>query len=123
MTTVHRGVQHETDVLISQVDRYLARLRAGHPDQELDLAERIAASLRGLIIGTVQASAADRARVRAAVRYVVVRRNGHGSGAGSFLAEQRVVNDVARQLGRLDLLVRSDPNGPADPEGTDPRSC
>lgn len=124
MTAVDRGVQHDTDVLINQVERCLARMRTGHPDQDLDLAERIAACLRALIVGTAQASAADRARVRAAVRYFVVRRGGHGSGPAfrSFLAEQRVVNDVARQLGRPDLLVRPTTNG-LDPEGTEPDPC
>lgn len=109
MTAVHRGVQHETDVLIRQVDRHLAQLRAGRYDQghDLDLAERIAACLHGLITDTAHASAADRARVRAAVRYFVVRRQGHGWGAPAraLTADQRVVNDVARQLGRTDLIV------------------
>ncbi|HEX5597700.1 MAG TPA: hypothetical protein VFX61_17035 [Micromonosporaceae bacterium] len=109
MTGIYRGVQHETDVLIRQVDRRLARLQSARGNHDLDLAELIAASLRQLIIETARASAADRARVRAAVRFFVLRREGHTPAvpARPLDIDLRVVNDVARQLGRADLVVES----------------
>lgn len=127
MTAVNRGVQHETDVLIHQVDRHLARLRLRSQGSDLDLAERIAACLRNLIIDTAQASAADRARVRAAVRYFVTGRHS-SSPKGSprpLAADQRVVNDVARQLGRADLIIAeaaASADSPGELAGDSPRN-
>jgi hypothetical protein len=91
-----RGKRHESDVLLRQLDGHLARLEARREHHELVLAERIAAKLRELISDTVRASAVDRARVRAAVHYFVVRPVHLGLW---------VVNDILRDLGRDDLLI------------------
>ncbi|HCT76552.1 MAG TPA: hypothetical protein DGT23_08180 [Micromonosporaceae bacterium] len=91
-----RSHQHESDVLLRQLDGHLARLEARREHHELALAERIAAKLRQLITETVRASAVDRARVRAAVHYFVVRPVHLGLW---------VVNDILRDLGRHDLLI------------------
>lgn len=104
MTTVHRGLRHETEILIRRVDAQLARLRAARPMPDVELAERLGGCLRELILATTYASAADRARVRAAVHYFVLRRAGHRS-ARPLVADQLVINDVARRLGRPDLVV------------------
>lgn len=104
MTAVHRGLRHETEILIRRVDAQLARLRASRPVPDVDLAERLGACLRELVLATTYASAADRARVRAAVHYFVLRRTGRGS-ARPLVADQLVINDVARRLGRPDLVV------------------
>jgi hypothetical protein len=116
MTAVHRGVPHDTDVLIRQVDRHLARLRLRPQGRDLDLAERIAACLRNLIVDTAHASAADRARVRAAVRFFVAGRQSPGPSVRSLAADQRVVNDVARRLGRSDLVI-AEAAASTDPSG------
>ena len=115
MTAVQRSVQHETDVLIRRVDGHLASLRARRRGHDLELAERLAACLRDLIAGTNHSSAADRARARAAVRYFVLR--GEGRPRRSHLAfnsDQRVVNEVARHLGRPDLVVELPRPAPPD---------
>jgi hypothetical protein len=104
MTVVHRGFHHETDVLIRRVDAQLARLRAARPPHDVDLAERLVASLRQLILATTHASAADRARVRAAVHYFVLRKAGRRS-IRPLVADLLVVNDVAQRLNRPDLCV------------------
>ncbi|WP_117214275.1 hypothetical protein [Allorhizocola rhizosphaerae] len=91
-----RGLRHESDVLLRQLDGHLARLAARDEVNELALAERIAAHLRQLITDTVRSSAVDRARVRAAVHYFVVRPVHLGLW---------VVNDIFRDLGRHDLLI------------------
>jgi hypothetical protein len=91
-----RGIRHESDVLLRQLDGHLARLDARRDHHELALAERIAARLRQLIADTIKASAVDRARVRAAVHYFVVRPVHLGLW---------VVNDILRDLGRHDLLI------------------
>lgn len=104
MTVVHRGFQHETDVLIRRVDAQLARLRSARQALDIDLAERLVACLRQLILATTHASAADRARVRAAVHYFVLRRAGRRS-IRPLVADLLVINDVARRLGRPDLCV------------------
>ncbi len=103
--------RHESDVLLRQLDGHLARLQAdqpGHSGHELALAERIAVHLRQLIRETVRASAVDRARVRAAVHYFVVRnrdaRHPH-SHARPAHVDIWVVNDIIRDLGRHDLLI------------------
>ena len=115
MAAVQRGVQHETDVLIRQVDGHLALLRARRHGHDLELAERLAECLRDLIAGTTHSSAADRAHVRAAVHYFVLR--GEGRRRRSLLAsgsDQRMVNEVARHLGRLDLVVEMPGSMPPD---------
>ncbi|HEX6969447.1 MAG TPA: hypothetical protein VF174_11650 [Micromonosporaceae bacterium] len=114
----------QPDILIRQVDRHLARLRLRPQARDLGSAERIADCLRRLITETVRASAADRARVRAAVRYFVTgaRRPVAGPAGRFLLAEQRVVNDVARHLGLLDLVVPDDAARPDVDVGTAARS-
>jgi len=91
-----RSHLHESDVLLRQLDGHLARLEARREHQELALAQRVAAGLRQLIAETMRASAVDRARVRAAVHYFVVRPIHLGLW---------VVNDILRDLGRHDLLI------------------
>lgn len=91
-----RGLRHESDVLLRQLDGHLARLKARDEVLELALAERIATHLRQLISDTIRSSAVDRARVRAAVHYFVVRPVHLGLW---------VVNDIFRDLGRDDLLI------------------
>jgi hypothetical protein len=114
MTAVHRGLRHETEILIRRVDAQLARLRAARPIPDVELAERLGTCLHELILATTYASAADRARVRAAVHYFVLRRAGHRS-ARPLVADQLVINDVARRLGRPDLVV-TPATGPARAE-------
>ncbi|MEU7821905.1 hypothetical protein [Catellatospora sp. NPDC049133] len=108
-----KNSRHESDVLLRQLDGHLARLQAGqsqsqHSGHELALAERIAAHLRQLIRDTVRASAVDRARVRAAVHYFVVRnrdaRHPHTHVRPAHV-DVWVVNDIIRDLGRHDLLI------------------
>ncbi len=91
-----RSLKHESEVLLRQLDGHLARLEARQAEHELALAQRIAARLRQLIADTVRASAVDRARVRAAVHYFVVRPVHLGLW---------VVNDILRDLGRHDLMI------------------
>ena len=91
-----RGHRHESDVLLRQLDGHLAWLKAKQEHQQFALAERIAAHLRQLILDTVRSSAVDRARVRAAVHYFVVRPIHLGLW---------MVNDIFRDLGRHDLLI------------------
>lgn len=91
-----RGDRHESDVLLWQLDRHLARLKAREEFDDLALAEHISSHLRQLIADTTRASAVDRARVRAAVHYFVVRPVHLGLW---------VVNDILRDLGRDDLLI------------------
>jgi hypothetical protein len=106
-----RGAGHESEVLLRQLDARLARLRAGREPADIELAERIARALRRLVAETAVASAADRARVRAAVHYFVLRRDGHGEHRpGRPLASDvRVVNDILCALGRYDLLITLTP--------------
>lgn len=91
--------RHECDVLIRQIDRRLARLRTA-ANVDTALAERIADVLRRLVVDTAQASAADRARVRAAVHYFLVRR----------ADDARVVNRIVRDLGHADPGLSGDPD-------------
>lgn len=99
------GAQPETDLLIGQVDRHVARLRTARGEHDLVLAEQLAGCLRELIASTGSSCAADRARVRAAVRYFVLRRAARHDRLPirSFAADQRVIADIARQLGRPDV--------------------
>ncbi len=105
MAIVQCGAQPETDLLITQVDRHVARLRAARGEHDLVLAERLASCLRRLIVDTTSSCATDRARVRAAVRYFVLRRAARHDRLPirSFAADQRVIGDIARQLGRHDV--------------------
>ncbi|KAB1935809.1 hypothetical protein F8271_21315 [Micromonospora sp. ALFpr18c] len=107
MAGEQRNVEPGTDVLIRKVDSHLATLRGGLHGPELELAERLARCLRELVVSTAQASAADRGQVRAAVHYFVLRRESRGRllSVRSLTAAERVVDKVARQLGRVDLLA------------------
>ena len=109
MTVVQRTVPHRTDVLIRKVDSHLAAVRAGLQGADLELAERVAAALRELVVATHQASAADRARVRAAVHYFVLRRESrdHLLPVRSLAVAHRLVNRTALHLGRPDLVIPS----------------
>jgi hypothetical protein len=102
---MHAG--HESEVLLRQLDRHLAGLRVDREPADVALAEHLAAALRRLVIETAFASAVDRARVRAAVHYFVLRRGDRRPGA--MTEDVRVVNDILRLLGRLDLTVRLTP--------------
>ena len=79
---------HESEVLLRQLDRHLAGLRRHGDPADVALAEELAAALRRLVTETAVASAADRAKVRAAVHYFV-RRRGRG-----VADEVRVVNEI-----------------------------
>ncbi|MEU7616945.1 hypothetical protein AB0M91_12380 [Micromonospora rifamycinica] len=107
MFVEERGPTPGTDVLIRKVESHLAALRTSLRGPELELAERLADSLRELVASTAQSSAADRGQVRVAVHYFVLRRESRGKllPVRSLAVAQRVVDKVARQLGRPDLLV------------------
>ncbi|WP_328338900.1 hypothetical protein [Micromonospora sp. NBC_00421] len=107
MFVEERGPTPGTDVLIRKVDGHLAALRTSLRGPELALAERLADSLRELVVSTAQSSAADRGQVRVAVHYFVLRRESRGKllPVRSLAVAQRVVDKVARQLGRPDLLA------------------
>ncbi len=127
-----RGFHQESESLIRQIEEHLALLRSGRgftaargsaaaQAAEIEEAERLAESLRRLVRETARASAADRARVRAAVHYFVTggapRRPANASGRfGSPLTGARnlprrnpvrgfrpihadVVNDILCDLG------------------------
>jgi hypothetical protein len=101
------GARHESDVLLRQLDRHVAGLRHRRTEADVLLAERVAAALRRLVTETAQASAADRARVRAAVHYFVLRREGRGERhpARPVTEDVWVVNHIMGTLGRHDLVV------------------
>ncbi|MEU1755315.1 hypothetical protein ABZ436_22025 [Micromonospora matsumotoense] len=107
MFVEERGPTPGTDVLIRKVEGHLTALRTSLRGPELELAERLADSLRELVVSTAQASAADRGQVRVAVHYFVLRRESRGKllPVRSLAVAQRVVDKVALQLGRPDLLV------------------
>jgi hypothetical protein len=105
-----------SDVLLRQLDRHVAGLRhrRAEPDVQLadvQLAERVADALRRLVAETAQASAADRARVRAAVHYFVLRREGRGERRPErpVTEDVWVVNHIIGTLGRHDLVVSLTP--------------
>jgi hypothetical protein len=122
-----RGVRQESEILLRQLESYLVTVRTGVRHVDLPHAERMAAALRQLIADTTHASAVDRARVRAAVHYFVSRGAASGIaararvGAGRYALlpaarperrmprlvadDDRVVNDLFRELGRADLVV------------------
>ncbi|HEX6872056.1 MAG TPA: hypothetical protein VF163_13240 [Micromonosporaceae bacterium] len=101
---VLRGVSHESEVLLRQIEARLITLRA-HPGRgpaDLEWAERTASQLRSLVHATVQASAADRARVRAAVHYFVGVRVGRDRRPRrDLLDELTVVGQLVRGLSDL----------------------
>ncbi|GAB3801854.1 hypothetical protein [Micromonospora zhanjiangensis] len=107
MAIVEQQIQRGRDVLIRKVDGHLTALRAGLQGPELELAERLAHCLRELVVATAQASAADRARVRAAVHYFVLRRESRGQlvPVRSLTAARQLINKVAGELDRPDLVV------------------
>jgi len=95
---VLRGVRHESEVLLRQLDGRLVTLRARRLDN-LAQAELVADHLRRLVTQTTQSSAVDRARVRAAVHYFLGVRNARGPRRPRPLAEElRVVDDMVRGL-------------------------
>ncbi len=110
MNDEQRGAGHESDVLIRQLDGHLAALRSAGT-AELALAEQIAAVLRQLVGQTGVASAADRARVRAAVHFFLLRRGGRGHRRllRPVHDDVRVINETAHALGRDDLALPVDP--------------
>jgi hypothetical protein len=104
---VPRGQRHESDVLLRQLDGNLGSLRVGREPLDVLLAERITEALGRLVTETIRSSAADRARVRAAVHYFVLRRDGRGERrvARELTEDARVVNEILAALGRHDLRV------------------
>ncbi|EWM65311.1 hypothetical protein ACIODS_08410 [Micromonospora chalcea] len=100
MTVEERGFGPGTDLLLRQVDGRLAALRAGLRGPDLELAEELARRLREMILATARSSAADRARVRAAVHYFVQRRESRDARLPlrSLAVAQRAVDRAARQL-------------------------
>ncbi len=93
----------ESEILIRRLDRYLAGLRPSDDPADLAVAGRLAEALRRVVAETASASAADRARVRAAVHYVVLRR------ARPIAEDVRVVNEILLLLDRPDLTIRLTP--------------
>jgi hypothetical protein len=101
---------HESEILLRRLDGHLAGLRLERDPGEYALAERLAAALRRLVTETAFASAADRAQVRAAVHYFVLRPNrGDRRFARPMSEDVRVVNEIVRVLGRADLTVSLTP--------------
>lgn len=136
-----RSLRHDSEVLLARLDGYLATLQSGHPLRasgiDISRAEQVAQGLRTLIVDTTHASAADRARVRAAVHCFVTRgvitrvspgritTRGHArlrvlTGGRSERrvvvrianAQDTVVNALLRELGRPDLVVPPEPGSP-----------
>jgi len=111
---VLRGVRHESEVLLRQVDGRLVTLRA-HRDTtdadraaDIERAERVAEQLRLLVAQTSRASAVDRARVRAAVHYFVGLRNSRHRPRQRTLAEDlRVVKEMLRGFDGRDVIWAS----------------
>ena len=106
-----RDARHESDVLLRQLDRRVAGLRHRRSEIDVLLAERVAAALGRLVAETAQASAADRARVRAAVHYFVLCREGRGERRPErpVTEDVWVVNHIMSTLGRHDLVVSLTP--------------
>ncbi|WFE39024.1 hypothetical protein [Micromonospora sp. WMMD998] len=109
MTVDDRGFTTGTDVLIRKVDSRLAALRTGLDGPELELAEELARRLREMVVATARSSAADRALVRAAVHYFVLRRESRDARlpVRSLAGAQRVVDRTARQLNRPNQAAQS----------------
>ncbi|MEN3308047.1 MAG: hypothetical protein V7603_4249 [Micromonosporaceae bacterium] len=111
MIRSERGLRHESDVLLRQLDGHLASLRMTRDHVDVRLAEQVAAALRRLVTETGSASAVDRARVRAAVHFFMLRRDARGfrrplRGLADHI---RVVNELLSTLGRDDLAIHSAP--------------
>jgi hypothetical protein len=119
VTGTQRTIRQDSEVLLRQIDGRLATLRTAPPSAagDLDAAERTADALRRLVAATARASAADRARVRAAVHFFVSRgkarsaawRYGSPMPASrrnerrpdrSLGDDVRVVNEIIQDLGR-----------------------
>ncbi|MBU8859519.1 MULTISPECIES: hypothetical protein [unclassified Micromonospora] len=107
MTVEERGFGPGTDLLLRKVDSRLTALRAGLHGPDLELAEELARRLREMILATARSSAADRARVRAAVHYFVQRRETRDARlpVRSLAAAQRAADRAASQLGCADLTA------------------
>ncbi len=108
MGRAERGLKHESDVLLRQLDGHLASLRLARED--VGLAEQVAAALRRLVMETSSASAVDRARVRAAVHFFMLRRDRRGfhRPRRGQREDIRVVNELLTTLGREDLAVSAE---------------
>jgi hypothetical protein len=95
----------DEDILLRQLDGYRASLRHVRDPTEYELAQRTTAALRRLVTETAFASAADRARVRAAVHYFVLRPGQGERRVRPMTEDVRVVNEILRLLDRPDLVV------------------
>ncbi|GAA3741753.1 hypothetical protein [Micromonospora maritima] len=117
MTVEERGSRPGTDVLIRKVDSRLAALRANLRGADLELAEELARRLREMVVATAFSSAADRALVRAAVHYFVLRRETRDARlpVRSLAAAQRVVDKAAGQLGHPTTSAELRPTPTAAP--------
>lgn len=95
----------ESEMLVRRIDGRLASVRLDGDPLDYPVAERLAEALRRLVAETGSASAADRARVRAAVHFFVLR-PGRGDRRPRPIAEDvRVVNEILLVLERPDLMV------------------
>lgn len=100
----------ESEMLVRRIDGRLANVRLDGDPLEYPVAERLAGALRRLVAETGSASAADRARVRAAVHYFVLRPGRGDRRAPRPIAEDvRVVNEILLVLDRPDLMVSLTP--------------
>jgi hypothetical protein len=72
MPVVERGLHHDTQVLLRQVDGLVALLRLRQRGLDPAAIEHLAEALRAMVVGSGSASAADRARVRATVHYYML---------------------------------------------------
>jgi hypothetical protein len=96
----------ESDMLVRRLDRRLAGLRREADPAEYPIAVRVATALRRLVEETASASAADRARVRAAVHYFALRPVRSDRRSIRPMSEDvRVVNEILRLLDRPDLTI------------------
>lgn len=102
---VLRGVRHESEVLMRQVSGRLTTLRAYRGTiVDIEHAEEVADKLRRLVTQTTRSSAADRARVRAAVHYFAGLRNTRDRRPQRSLAEElRVVDTMVGDLRDRDV--------------------
>ncbi|MDG4767088.1 hypothetical protein O7632_23755 [Solwaraspora sp. WMMD406] len=94
MPVVERGVHHDTEVLLRQVDGLVALLRARYRRLDPQAVARFADSLRALIISSGPASAVERARVRATVHSSMLLAGRHG-----LLPEMPVLSTASASVG------------------------